>query len=211
MGILDIVRRRKIVSPAPAPAPEAEFWRWFAANEAMVWEYRRHVRKAFSAVLVRLWRVNSALAFDIGPLCMDGRRELVITANGIAENFGTVHRLVAAAPLLPRWKVVAFRPRRDLRECEVRLTRGDRVPLDEVRFTAETMGSKVRIQLFVPGCGRTPGDEFQAISRFIVDLAVGEFDAEMHVAAVTAVPPQPEVETRPLAELPAVIDALPKD
>jgi hypothetical protein len=156
-----------------------------------------------------MWRVNSALAFDLGPAC-DGRREFVVTAGGRASAFAAVVKLASAAPPLARWTITPFRPRREVKG-EFMLLCGDTLRLEDVRFAAEPAGGRLEVELFIPGYRRTPLDEFELVGQFLVDLAVGEFDAETRIAGITAGPLQPEAESRPLADLPAVLDALPGD
>jgi hypothetical protein len=205
MGIFDRFRRPKPV--VPVLSREAAFWAWFAANEAILWNFENDVDNVLEAVMDRIWRVNPALAFDFGPM-RDGRREFVVTAAGRKAAFPAVVELTAAAPPLERWTVTAFRPRREIRGAMLLLC-GDTLRLDEVRFAAEPVGGRLDVQLFIPGCRPTPFDEFDHVGDFLLDLAVGEFDAETRLAGVTVSPPQPEVESRPLAELATVLDALP--
>jgi hypothetical protein len=204
MGIFAVSRR-----PKPAPpvlSPEAEFWAWFAANEAMLWEIDADAEAVLEALALRMCRVDIALAFDFGPV-RDGRREFVVTAAGQSSAFPAVLRLTSAAPPLERWTVTAFRPRREFRG-EVMRVRGRTLRLDDVRFTAEPVGGRLKVKLLIPGYRRTLFGDYELVGRFLVDLAVGEFDAETRLAGVAVGPSQPDVESRPLADLPALVDSL---
>jgi len=209
MGILDIVRRDRHPSylpTAPVRSPEGEFWAWFVANERRVWNLRRDPDAVTDALITRMHRVNTALAFDIGPT-YGSRREFVVTAAGDRSAFPAVIRLASAAPPLRRWTVTAFRPRREI-AGELVMICGDRLRLEEVRFAASRIGDKLYVKLFIPGYRWVPMDEFSHVGGFLLSLAVGEFDAATRLGGVTAGAPRPGIESRPLAELPALVDAL---
>lgn len=87
------------------------FWDWFSTHEA---EYRglddagacpQTRLEAFEAVL---HTVDPGLGFEVGT-AGDGLHELVISADGDPDAFDSVRRVVAAAPSIPGWRVLAFR------------------------------------------------------------------------------------------------------
>lgn len=203
MGFAKLIRR---VRPAPLQSSEAAFWSWFVANEPMLHNFLDDVENVVDALAAAIDRVDSDLAFDLGPLA-DGRRELVVTANGVESAFPAVLRLVAAAPPLPRWTVTAFRPRRDL-DGDFFLHCGCRLAIADVRFTAEPVGGRLRVKVLIPGYRPTPLAEFEDMAEFLVSMAVGEFDMQTRLAGVSAGPPRPGAPGRRLAELPALVDAL---
>jgi hypothetical protein len=210
MGILDMVRRtRPVVLPAPVPlmTREAEFWAWFMANDAMLWEFQKHIDRSIRGIFRALHRVHPDFAFEVGPR-REGRREFAISADGEQALFPAVMRLVAAAPPMERWNIVAFRPRRDVRGLVMSMC-GDVLPLDSVRFTAADAGGRLDVVVHLPGCRRALMPDFQRVAEMLVSLAVGEFDAATRLAGVAAAAPDDAVESRPLHELPQVLDALP--
>lgn len=210
MGIFDMMRRVKPAPAAHAPlSAEAEFWTWFAANESRLRDAGPDTGRVAQAFLLMLMRVDKALAFDLGPE-RDGRRELVVTACGDPLAFPAVVKLVAAAPPLERWTVTAFRQRRPARGFFV-LRCGGVVRLQQVRFAAEPAGDRVDLDLFVPGCRRRFAEEYEAVGDLLLDIVLGEFDAMTRIGGVSVGPPRPGVESRPLSELPALVDAFPSN
>lgn len=208
MRILDIVRRRKPVPAVPAPlSPEAEFWAWFAANESMLLNVEADIDHVVQAIFLRMMRVDTALAFDLGPE-LDGRRQFVVSACGDPLAFPAVVRLASAAPPLERWTVTAFRPRREAKG-RFELHCGGDLDLETVRFAVEPAGGRVDVMLFVPAFRRTFAEEYEIVGRLLLDIVLGEFDAMTRVGEVSVGPLQPDVESRPLSELPSVIDSLP--
>ena len=89
----------------------ARFWRWFAENAS---RYRRldvpEKEDLLNELQAALQAYNADLWFEVGG-APEGPRELVISAEGKRSAFGAVRALVAAAPLIPGWKAVAFKPR----------------------------------------------------------------------------------------------------
>jgi hypothetical protein len=60
----------------------------------------------------QLNKVNSDLTFEFGPI-LNGKREFVVTADGIAAAFPAVEAHVQAAPTFDDWTIVAFRQPKD--------------------------------------------------------------------------------------------------
>lgn len=208
MGIFDIIRRPRPAPAVPAPmSAEAEFWAWFAANESMLLNVEADIDGVVQAILLRLMRVDTDLAFDIGPE-RDGRRQFVVSACGDPLAFPAVVKLTSAAPPLERWTVTAFRPRREAKG-RFELRRGGEMDLETVRFAAEPVDGKLDVTLFIPAFRRALAEEYEIVGLLIMDIVLGEFDAMTRVGELSVAPLQPGVESRPLAELPAVVDALP--
>lgn len=203
-SILDRLRR---IAPRVVRTPEAAFWAWFVANEAMIWDFERHPERVAERVFPRLARVDPDLGLDFGSI-RGGRRELVVTANGVVEAFPAVVRLAAAAPPLRRWRVVSFRPRRGL-QGDLHMLCGDTVRMEDVRFAADVEDGRLAVDLFVPGYRRTPTDEFGRVGSLLLDLAVGELDARTRVERVIVRPLLDARRGRPIAELPCLVDTLP--
>jgi hypothetical protein len=208
MGIFDIPRRPRPAPAVPAPvSAEAEFWAWFAANESMLLNVEADIDGVVQAIFLRLMRVDTALAFDIGPE-RDGRRQFVVSACGDPLAFPAVLKLTSAAPPLERWTVTAFRPRREAKG-RFELGFGVEMDLETVRFAVEPAGGRVNVMLFVPGFRRAFVEEYEVVGLLLLDIVLDEFDAMTRVGEVGVAPLQPDVESRPLAELPSVIDSLP--
>lgn len=192
-------------SSVVSPSPEREFWAWFVAPEAMLWDLEDDLERAFHALLTAIERVDEDLALDVGRK-RDGRRELILSAGGNLATFPTVIRLAEAAPPLERWTIRAFRPRRPL--VGELVLGGVAVRVRDVRFAAEPSGDRLNVRIFIPGYRWTPQDEFVHAAAVLLETVLGEFDAETRIDSVFVGPPQPRVHSRPLTELAAVVDAL---
>ncbi len=91
---------------------EADFWKWFQTNEAMLFDFDRDQEAVFDRLAGEMHKVHQSLTFEFGPK-ENGRREFVISVDGIKDAFPSVEALYAAAPTLERWQFIKFRPRRE--------------------------------------------------------------------------------------------------
>jgi hypothetical protein len=78
-------------------SPESDFWRWFQKNENALFDFERDQERTFDRLAAEMQKVDPSLTFEFGPKD-DGRREFVISADGIVEAFPKVESLYAAAP-----------------------------------------------------------------------------------------------------------------
>jgi hypothetical protein len=197
----------------PKRNPEQDFWKWFSRHWDEVFHLERDRDRIFAALDRELKAVNPHLTFEFSAE-RNGKREFVVSADGISEAFPAVQRLVAAAPPLERWKIVAFRQRKALRtkngpafymEYE-----GYKLQADDVFFrAAQTAGGKIGLELFVRNY--TPNDERIQYAVFLMlDCALGEYDVETRIGSIE-IKPLPEPSRRaPMQsfyELPQTVDS----
>lgn len=148
--------------------------------------------------------VDPDLTFEFGPL-EDGQREFVISAGGIKRGFDAVQRLAAAAPRLSRWRVIAFRPRRPVRN--VVEFGGIRVDPAKVEYSLLSSKTAVGLHLFIPGFAE--GDtRYGQAGYLLLDEALGEYDVEMKLGLIKMFATEAETggPRYPLAELPGHFD-----
>lgn len=162
-------------------APEASFWRWFCANENALFELEANCSALLRELRYELESVHLDLSFEVGGKD-DGRRELVISASGNPAAFPAVERLVSAAPELPRWKWIRFRPRRTpLRP--VTFADITVVPRD-VSFQLVHDGERVGIFLFIKGYSSQQEVIYGQIGQMMLDQALGEYVLATRVSFV---------------------------
>jgi hypothetical protein len=188
---------------------EKDFWDWFVRHEPKLFNFRgdqederEHI---FDKLAAQLHKVHPDLAFEFGP--NEARREFVISAGGIKGAFPSVASLVSAAPVLDRWRVSAFRPRRN--PVNVVEFRGKRVDPEDVQFTLLSEGKMPGIRLFIPGYKENDPD-MKAIGYLLLDESLGEYDVESQLGLITMHSPDANTEGKrhPFAELPKQFDEL---
>ncbi|MBM3270994.1 MAG: hypothetical protein FJZ01_25455 [Candidatus Sericytochromatia bacterium] len=88
-----------------------DFWRWFQAHSAEIKAIKTGEEPIAEDLDRQLKAIDEHLTYEFGPQGQ-GAREFFISADGRKASFGAVKQLVAAAPKLEGWKVVAFRQRK---------------------------------------------------------------------------------------------------
>ena len=168
-------------SIASASEAEMKFWSWFAANEARLYYFERNQEAVFDELARQLERVHPDLTFEFGPE-VNGARDFVVSAGGIKADFSAVEALVAEAPKLPKWRVIAFRPRRTpLHDVEFGSVS---VKAREVRFSLIRHGGKTGVLLFLPGYSEAAKTAYSQIGYLLLDEALGEYDVETKVGVI---------------------------
>lgn len=188
-----------------AQTPNGAFWTWFVEHEASLFAITSDNNQVLDSLAQALNNVAEDLTFEIGPV-IDGRRDLVISAAGIKSAFPAVTELVAAAPPLPRWRLIAFRPRRT---PIMTITIGDTtVDPANVEFTLLSNGRELGLYLFTPGYDET-NTAFGQIGYLMLDEALGEYDVETKVGLIKFFDfeAHPDSKRFPLAKLPEIFDA----
>jgi hypothetical protein len=184
-------------------SPEADFWKWFQKNEATLFDFERDQAAVFDRLAVEMHKVHPSLTFEFGPK-QDGRREFVISADGIRDAFPKVESLASAAPTLPRWTVIRFRPRREPTDIQYN---GMTVKASTVSVGIQPDGAKVGLTVFIPGYSEPEGRTFGSIAFLFLDQALGELDVETRVGNVDVRAPLPALsDAVPLSELPRTFD-----
>jgi hypothetical protein len=188
---------------------EKDFWDWFVRHEAKLFNFRGDQEdereNLFGELAAQLQKVHPELAFEFGP--NEARRDFVISAGGIRAAFPSVASLVGAAPVLDRWRIIAFRPRRSpVNAVEFR---GKRVNPKDVQFTLLSDGRMPGVRLFIPGYQETDSD-MKAIGYLLLDESLGEYDVETQLGMIQMLSPETRTDERryPFAELPKQFDEL---
>lgn len=171
-----------VACPSGAVQSSAEdgFWRWFQVNEARLFDFESDRDKVFDELQVQLHKVKAGLTFEFGPK-ENGKRDFVISADGIKDVFPSVISLANAAPSLSRWKIIKFRPRRDLSPISLN---GLQLSPEQVDFTIEPDGPKIGITLFIDGYKESEHERYVGLVFLMLDQALGEYDVETKVGGI---------------------------
>lgn len=184
---------------------EQQFWIWFQNNQDALFDFEKDQEKIFDRLGAELHKVHPSLTFEFGPK-VDGCREFVISADGIKNAFPKVESLYAAAPALPHWKFIKFRPRRTPNNISYG---GVYVKHETVTVRTTRSGQKADIILFIPGYNEHERNAYLAIAFLLLDEALGEYDVETRVGKIQVKPSSPSAgQTHPLEELPKIVDAM---
>jgi hypothetical protein len=161
--------------------------------------------RVFDQLTTELQKVDPQLTFEFGP--PKTPREFIISAAGIQSAFPAVISLTNAVPVLPKWQVIAFRPRRfPVSAIEFRDKRVD--PRD-VQFTLLDNGTTAGLYLYIPSF-QDDDIDFKQIGYLLLDEALGEYDVETKLGLIQMLSPGAHTkgERYPLSELPLLFDRL---
>lgn len=191
-----------------AQSPEERFWTWFVKSEPALYAVQSADEPICDSLATELRRVRGALTFEFGPVDR-GRREFVISADGIREAFPAVLALVKAAPRMPRWTIIPFRP---ARPDHFTLRLGNvSVDTKNVLFVAEAEGELTHLTLAIPGFRPTADKVYEQAAYLLLDTMLGEYAVETAVGAIDVIASEgrPPGAWRPLIELPQVVKVTP--
>ncbi|MFO0598958.1 MAG: hypothetical protein U0228_26860 [Myxococcaceae bacterium] len=204
-----------VAAPALAQSakkPEVLFWEWFAKKEAKLAEKAKTdpagPMNEISDTLERMVRQGliAELAVDPAP----GKKStVVISADGDKDLFDAVKAVVAAAPRLKHWDVLAFRQRRDA---------GDTIEFEDESFTVADFSfrevsraeGKVDIEIFARGMKSKDDKSYMQAAFIFLDGIVGEYDVETKIGGIQLLPLPAKAPKglRPLKDLAKVVDSL---
>jgi hypothetical protein len=184
---------------------EKDFWDWFRKNELMLFDFEKNQEQTFDLLTTEMHKIHPNLTFEFGPK-ENGRRDFVISADGIRDAFPKVESLYAAAPTMAHWKIIKFRPRREPGDI---VYAGVSVKASTVRVLLRLEGQKAGLSIFIPGYNQAENKTYMSIAFLMLDQALGEYDVETCVGSINVnAPPQELEKSWSLKELPKVFDDL---
>ena len=186
---------------------EQKFWKWFNKNQIILFDFEINQEEIFDELNYQLKLVNEDLTFEFGPK-INGKREFVISADGIETAFPSVISLYESAPKLEKWDIIKFRPRRfPLNEIHYN---NIEIKVDDVRFILikDNDPNKVGIILFIKNYNKNKENTFKSIGYLYLDEALGEYDVETKIGVIIFESPKSKYnkESFPLKELAKMFD-----
>lgn len=187
---------------------EQEFWTWFSKNENAIFTFEKNQEKIFDVISKKLSKYRDGLVFEISQVS-DGKREFIISADGISELFHDVEALSQAAPKFDRWTIIPFRPRmNDYASIKLKYDGKDIDPQKIWIYSSIDQGNFDLI-VFHPEYTESERNIFISASYILLDMALGEFDVVRGIRYIDHqnVPENPiEMGLKPFSELRAVFD-----
>jgi len=184
---------------------EQDFRNWFKSNEDTLFNFEKNRERTLDKLRTEMHKLNPSLTFEFGPI-EDGRREFVISADGIKNAFPEVEALYAAAPSLPRWKFIKFRPRRKPMDVNYG---GVSVPAASVKVQLSRNGQLADLTVFIPTYSESKREAYTGIAFLLLDGTLGEYDVETRVGQIQVeAAPRSTIQTFSLETLPNAFDTL---
>lgn len=187
---------------------ESRFWEWFTRASNHLIAVQTGYERICDELAYELSKVHSGLKFEFGTI-VDGRREFIISADGVAAVFPAVQKLVGAAPNLPGWKIIAFRPPKN-RAFAIRFDNFE-LSQNNIWFLARPAGRKADLTLFIRGLYGHNRDAITRAVFILLDAAIGEYNVVTKIGRIDMKPVGCDPSTPgilPFGELPQVIGSL---
>ena len=191
-----------------SPTKEQQFWHWFQENEDAIFAFDENQEAVFDAISDAMDAYQKGLVFEISHI-HDGKRDFVISADGVTEYFPAVTALVESAPELERWSITPFRPRMYGYD-QLNLKYADKVfhPSDMWIYYRVDEGH-FDIIIYHHEFTEEERDIFVTASFILLDMALGEYDVATGIRYIDhqKTPEQPEeVGLKRFSELRMIFD-----
>ena len=164
--------------------PEEDFWEWFSKNSEKIYDFVKNQEEIFDRIEEKLRVIHPDLVFEISAE-KNGKREFVISADGLKSAFPYVINLVKAAKSFNKWKIVAFRQRGRLGNIEFK---GISLNLEDLFFHSVPYGEdKLGLEIYI----RNPKEVTHTVKHavfLLLDCAIGEYAVATRVGFVEIMP-----------------------
>ena len=162
---------------------EEKFWCWFCKNSQLIYNYEINQEKIFNELQIQLHKINPDLTFEISSV-KNGKRDFVISADGILDAFPAVEKLYLLKPELSEWTFIKFRPRRKI-ENSIKIEDKEVCPNDiRFMFIKDEDKSKIGIVLFCNGYTEIECEIYSQIGFLFLDECLGEYDVEKFIGTI---------------------------
>ncbi len=150
-----------------------EFWNWFTTHRGEFEDLGEHREEKLDLMLEKLGNIQTGLSIEIS-LETEGDRELVISAEGDMDKFPIVKEIVAQAPTIKGWQIIAFRqPATDdftLAYEDIELTPS------ELYFAPIVEQDSLDIIVYGEGFDKYDYDELGHYGLIMLDTLMGEYN-----------------------------------
>jgi hypothetical protein len=172
--------------------PVQEFWRWFVKNEPRLRAADVRDARTGSEIGAHLKAVHPSLTWEWGD-SGNGKRDLILSAEGIREAAASVEAIADAAPPLPRWRIIRFRPRwPDYDKCTLEYG-GARFEPHTIECALARDGSLIGVTLLMPQLASVNENAWKGAAFLLLDTALGEYDVMMRVGFIEVLPMDADV------------------
>lgn len=187
---------------------EKEFWSWFEKNSEDYFQLdENNYDLLFNKLGLQLSKYHKELTFEFSVEMKQGKREFIISAEGMVSAFPAVIKLVEEAPSLEKFNIVAFRQRQD---SEQEIYFEDIVlNTEDIFFTyrEDKQMDCLDIIIYIKGYGEE-NDQFIAAAFIMLDSLIGEYDVGVKLGEINFEAYQEEKEAEPILNLVSLVDKL---
>ena len=189
------------------------FWNWFKENQSVYYFdnsdlSQTQLKNKIYSFYKQLKKINSKITFEFGPI-HNGKKQLIITAEGQAANFPLVFRIVNQSPHLKNWQVIALRPAvKDFESLTLPLD-GKYVNINDFSYVSIINDDKKKVNIMlIRNDDKQWDNTAKQVVFILLDRALGEYNTETKLDAVSfgeRKKLKPEIKFLPLSTLPKLI------
>lgn len=162
-----------------------DFWNWFSENNVRFFhEIEQEQESVFIVVKEKLQKIHPNLVFQFSNILDDGRREFVISADGIRDAFPAVIETHEAAPEFKLWKIIAFRPGM-AGEFGIDLE-GIKLAKSDIFIRHKRANTMLDIELHIRGY--KDSKQFKSAAFLLLDCTLGEYVTETFIGRIDFAP-----------------------
>ena len=151
-----------------------KFWKWFIKSESKIYSSDNNA-PILNELSKKLSEYKDGITYEL-TVEDNGKKQFIISADGIKENFQDVISLYKKAPQLKRWEIIAFRPRmKDF--SQITLNYGSK-EFDPKNIWIHPIIEGENFDMIIYHPEFTEGDKNIIISGIyiLLDTALGEYD-----------------------------------
>ncbi|KWU57850.1 hypothetical protein [Priestia megaterium] len=187
---------------------EKEFWSWFEKNSEDYFQLdENNYDLLFNKLGLQLSKYHKDLTFEFSVEMDQGKREFIISAEGMVSAFPAVIKLVEEAPCLEKFNIVAFRQRQN---SEQKIYFEDIVlNTKDIFFTyrEDKEMNCLDIVIYIKGYTEE-NDQFIGAAFIMLDSLIGEYDVGVKLGEINFEPYQGEKEAEPILNLVSLVDKI---
>ncbi len=184
----------------------ADFWIWFEKSSQDYYRLKEeNLNSLFNKLSKQLSKINEDLAFEFSVDLIEGKREFIISADGILSAFPDVIDLVENAPQLEGFKIIAFRQKSAVDDISTIEYDDISLGADDVYFTYRKNGDTLDIVLYLRGYD-SDFEEWENAAFILLDTIIGEYDVATKIGSIDMLPYKESPNLKSILELPSLID-----
>lgn len=164
---------------------EQRFWSWFVKYSDQLMLIKKGNEPIADELAYQLKLINKYLTFEVSTKLINGKKEFIISADGILSAFDSVTKLYDTRPQLVNWEIKKFRQRKNSKDF---ILKYESIIYDanETKYILikDDNPKKVAIILFTKNYSESMEKEYRGAALLFLDAILGEYDIETKIGTV---------------------------
>lgn len=157
--------------------PIEKFWDWFTANEKRLRQFEADPNKYLNELITNAKKIERGLAIELEPP-QKGIINMTISADGNKLLFPLVQSIVAKAPKIDGWNIIAFRQRMPKEYVVGIKLKAENHEMDpaKMKFFPVITGDTIDVIIYLNGVTEENFNQVGYGCLLLVDNILGEYD-----------------------------------